>query len=641
MTQTAPIGRARRIGFWAAVIGVPLLAVALAVVLAPWDWLIPLAESRAAAALGRPVSITHLRVQPGRLTHLDADDVTIGNPTGFDDPNGFAHVNRIGVDVDVFATLRQGRLVLPVVVVDTPRIAAIGKPDGRTNYRFEPANTSSSPGPAIVRLSVLNGQAHVQIATLATDMQLEIATDDEAARIKVTAKGTYARQPITGTLLGGTLLSLQNITQPYPIDLQLANGPTKISLVGTINDPLALAGVDLKLSLTGPDMALLLPLTGIALPKTPNYRLTGKLDYANKRILFRDFAGTVGSSDLGGTITIDPAPARPDVTAVLHSRQVDLEDLGGLIGSEPGRTTTPNQTDAQRQALARAEASSKLFPNTPLNMPKLRMADIHLTYRGDKILGRNSPFDTLTVTADIVDGAVTLHPAVLGIGTGTMTATITLTPQANDDIKTKADVKFQRLDVSRMLEATHLFQGSGRLGGQMTIDTTGNSIAAMLAAGEGSFDLFMSGGALNAFQVDLSGLHFGSAVLSAIGIPAKARVDCLIGQFGLHRGVLSTKTMLVDTSEAVIHGTGTIDLAHETIDYSLKTDVKHFTVGSLPAPIGITGPFKDLSIGPDIARIGLRGGAAAGLGFVFPPLALLPLIQFGVGDENLCGKLLK
>ncbi|OAG72303.1 lipopolysaccharide biogenesis periplasmic protein [Acetobacter malorum] len=33
-----------------------------------------------------------------------------------------------------------------------------------------------------------------------------------------------------------------------------------------------------------------------------------------------------------------------------------------------------------------------------------------------------------------------------------------------------------------------------------------------------------------------------------------------------------------------------------------------------------------------------RAAAAAGLGFVFPPLALLPTIQLGVGDDSRCSR---
>jgi uncharacterized protein involved in outer membrane biogenesis len=93
---------------------------------------------------------------------------------------------------------------------------------------------------------------------------------------------------------------------------------------------------------------------------------------------------------------------------------------------------------------------------------------------------------------------------------------------------------------------------------------------------------------------------------------------------------------LLDTKSNVITGTGDINLATETFDLRLKTDSKHFSIGTLPAPIAITGPFKNPGILPDIGTLGARAGAAAGLGLLFPPAALLPTIQLGVGDDNPC-----
>ena len=79
-----------------------------------------------------------------------------------------------------------------------------------------------------------------------------------------------------------------------------------------------------------------------------------------------------------------------------------------------------------------------------------------------------------------------------------------------------------------------------------------------------------------------------------------------------------------------------------TIDLALKTDAKHFSVGSLPTRINITGTFKDPSIRPG-AEGAARAGAAAGLAALFLPLAVLPTIQFGTSDADdaRCGDLLQ
>ena len=66
---------------------------------------------------------------------------------------------------------------------------------------------------------------------------------------------------MAGTLTAGSLLAVRQTSQPYPVDLHLANGSTHVSLVGTVQDLLASSGADLRLDLAGEDMADLYPLT--------------------------------------------------------------------------------------------------------------------------------------------------------------------------------------------------------------------------------------------------------------------------------------------------------------------------------------------------------------------------------------------
>jgi len=71
----------------------------------------------------------------------------------------------------------------------------------------------------------------------------------------------------------------------------------------------------------------------------------------------------------------------------------------------------------------------------------------------------------------------------------------------------------------------------------------------------------------------------------------------------------------------------------------LRTAAKHFTIGSLPAPINIGGTLKHPSIMPG-AELAVRGGLVAGLAAILPPLAALPTIQFGTGEDHHCDRIL-
>ena len=639
---------ARRL-VWVAVPVVVLVALAA---VWNWDWCIPIVESRASAALGRPVTISHLHVRLRRHIEVAADDVVVANPSDW--PSGdppFVSIGTLTIQAEVLPFLEGRGLILPFIGLDAPKVYAAETRDGTANFRLSTGGGSGGSSPKIGDLRIDDGDVRVLMPKLKADFNARVATEGqgEDAKITVDAKGTYAAQPITARLVGGALLSLRDHEHPWPIDLALANGPTRVALDGTLEDPVAFKGANVRLRFSGPDMALLEPLVGFPIPKTPAYQIAGKLDLQGlANIRFRDFQGRLGNSDIGGSILEQPSGTevngkdKPVITLDLRSNRVDLADLNGFIGGAPGRATTANATPQEREAAAKARESSKLLPDTPISVPRLTWADIHLKYHGAHIEGRDMPLDDLTVVLDIVDGRVSVHPVSFGVGKGRLFSNMDLIPTSGKNLHARADLRMQNLDVSRLMAATHMFQGAGSVSGVGAIDSTGNSLASLVGNGNGGMKMAMAGGDLSAVLVDLTGLHFGKALLSALGIPDQTPVQCFVGDLTLKRGLLDFNAMTLDTGEAITNVDGDVDLSKETIDLSLKTDSKHFTVGSLPTRINIGGTFKDPTIRPG-AEVAARAGAAAGLAVLFAPLAILPTVQFGTSDEEdaRCGELLR
>lgn len=622
--------------------GLPLAGLAALLAFWSWDWFIPLVEAQASARLGRPVTIAHLHVRIGRTIGISAEGVRVGNPPGFPDDPPFAEVPRASLELDLSALIGIGKVVIPYVELDRPRLELLAREDGSRNYDFGgsgPAGEDAAPsGPQIGAVRIREGRAHVAIANLDADFAIDAETQDvpdQPSTIVLKALGTYAGQPIEATMTGGDILNLRAGEDPWPVDLRLANGPSTLTLTGTLQDPVNLRGADLRLQAAGPDLALLAPLTGVPFPTTPPFNLAGRLDYAAGRVRFREAEGRLGRTDLAGTLTIATGGDRPDITAEVQSRRVDLADLAGFLGGTPGRTSTPGQTPEQRAALARAAANPRLLPTTPISVPRLRAADIHLRYRADHIEGRGMPFDRLDAVLDIVDGVIDLHPITFGIGRGTLGGRFVLTPRDDGAVHAKGEWEARRVDVSRLLSAAGA-GGAGMLGGVGSLDGTGKSLSAILGSADGGASFVTVGGNVSSLLVDLSGLQFGNALLSALGIPARTKIECLIADFTLRRGTLTSRTLLLDTETSLTTGGGTLELGRERLDWRLRTEAKRLSVGSLPTPIRLTGTLKDPSIQPELGEAAARAGAAAGLGVLFPPLALLPLVQLGVGENNQC-----
>jgi hypothetical protein len=76
-----------------------------------------------------------------------------------------------------------------------------------------------------------------------------------------------------------------------------------------------------------------------------------------------------------------------------------------------------------------------------------------------------------------------------------------------------------------------------------------------------------------------------------------------------------------------------VNLRDERLDMQLRTEAKHFSIGSLPAPIHRRHVEESLHhAGREFA---LRGGAAVSLGFIFRSCRSANY-QFGTGEEHRC-----
>ncbi|MFO1205472.1 MAG: AsmA family protein [Burkholderiales bacterium] len=616
-----------------------IVAAALLVALWDWNWFKPVVEQRASEALGRQVRIANLNVHVSRQPALVADGVEIDNPAAFPDGSRFASVEQLWVQVEPGALLRRA-VVLPLVVIRHPRGELLAPAQGVPNWTLPATGGSDAWHVDIGELVIEGGSAHLSHDGYAADVDVTFVTetDEDSGKpeLRVAAKGTYAGQPITAQLRGGAVLTLRDEHDPYPIALDLRNGATRLQLDGTLLDPLRFGGANISLDLKGNTLAALYPLTGVPLPDTPGYRLQGKLDYADRAFRFKDFSGRVGSSDLSGTVTVDPHGERFRVTADVRSDNVVLADLAGFIGGTPQGTRM-----VQSPTSAQPKAGTGLLPDTPIDVPKLQSADVDARYAAKRIEGGRTPLDNVAAHMTIDNGRIRVQPLAFGVGRGSIASTIMLDGNVTP-AHVQAKVDFRDVDFGHVVDKTSEFSGQGRIAGAGHIDTRGSSFAQMAANANGELKLFMSGGEVSALVVDLAGLDFGNAALSALGIPEHARVHCMVTDLGIRNGQIDTRVFLFDTSEANVIGRGSVDLKRETIDYRFSTEPKHFSIGSLPAPIKVTGMLQKPTVRPDVAALGIRGGVAAVLGIVATPLAaLIPTIQLGLGSDNDCGDLLR
>ncbi len=513
---------------WPWVVGALILALAALVLCWDWNWFRPQVAREAGAALGRQLSIGHLSLHLGRNPELVADDIAIANPDGFPPGSRTATLGRLRLRIDPRALFHHS-IKLTEIELDQPSAELGLDPAGVPNWKLQGSSSSPfSPSPWTVDIPSAPGSTTAASISLdpklKSDFQLEVHTEDLSPAASPTSwwpsPAATPGQPISGRFVGGSVLGLRDANDRYPIDLKLDHGATRVRLTGSLLEPLKFGGADLRLDLEGDDLASLYPLTGIPLaPTAPlQARWPARLRRATHPLPGLPRTGTVGSSDLEGDVEVDLGRARSYVTASLSSRRVALADLAGFIGAAPGEADSPRQAPKQKAEHARQEASPKLLPDTPINLPKLRSADLDVRYRAQHIEGK-TPLDNLDATLTVADGALSLHPLSFAVGQGQIVFNIRLSGEQNL-VRTVADVDFRQVELARIMQSLGGFKGAGTIGGKASIDTTGNSLAQMLGRGNGEMKLFMDGGDISALLVWTRPGLPGNGLESALaGIP--------------------------------------------------------------------------------------------------------------------------
>ncbi len=602
----------------------------------PWNLLRAPLATYVSHRLERPVAIEgDLDVDLGRITRVQVDGVSIAN-VGWSTAQPMVASKRIVLWFTLRSLLR-GEPVRARFVETNVRLER--NADGDDNWHFG----SDVPTPRIGRIDVDRSTMRIVDAKTRSDVTLDLQSDpsDDDARpgLRFTGKGTLHDAPLQVQGSSAGLGQLQDINDPYRLVLEARAGRTVVSFDGTVV-PSDVENLKGALRLQGPDLSLLYPIVPAPLPWTPPYKLSGQLTHTAHTWDLRGMKGTVGDSDLKGDVRIDVSKPRSLMKADLTSARFDSKDLGGFIGLPPTERTQGKPTPEQQKEEQKRERSYRVLPNKPLDLEKLRAHDAEVRFQGTSVKWSAIPMDNLEAHLTLNNGVLRFEPLDFGIANGHIVANVTLDATGGAAVA-QGEFEARNVELKRLFPSLASPRGTtGRFGGRAHFKTQGNSVAAMFAAVNGDAAVIMRGGEASTLQLVLTNLDLARAAALMLQGDQTADIRCAVAAVHAKDGVVTPSFFVIDTSAVVINGDGNVDLREEKYDLALTSKSKHFSLLALRGPIQIGGTFKRPTVGPAPGPVAARVGAAVGLGFVAPPLALLPLIDFGGQSDVDCRSLM-
>lgn len=586
---------------------------------------------------------------------ITAQKLKLANMEGMADPY-MLEIDEVSFTIKVWKLL-YGRTELPDVHIENAKIILEMTDEDHKNWDFPVLSKGGTVTDAVVpddrfnfpiigNLTIKGSQLIYRNAAKSLNVNLQLDTAESESdkgnnRLTVNGTGTLQKKDFDISASSGSLQMLRDTSKLFPINLDIKMGQTHIEFVGTLKDPVTLQGVDATLNLKGPTLSDLFYLTGIPLPPTPPYALNGQLGKDGNIWSYKEFKGKVGDSDLGGNLTYDISGDRGFVKANLVSRKIDMDDLGGFIGLSPS-TDRGETASAEQIAQAKKDAASpRLLPNIPIDLGRLRSADMDVTLKVDKLNAPSLPFHGMDVHLKLDNGLLTFEPMKLILADGTLTGSLILDGREEIPFVT-TDFDLRRLRLNRFFEGTRFeAESSGTFGGHIALKGKGKSLAEVMATSNGQVIVLMAGGKISLLLIEAADLDLAEATPLLLGEDKSTRIRCGLGDFKVNDGVLNSQTFVLDTNDSKLKGRVDIDLKNETINARLDVAPKDMSLLSIQSPIVISGPLKKPSIGLEPVATGVRAATATAFGIVLTPFAaFLPFIGVETGTDSDCTALI-
>ncbi len=626
---------------WAA--GILALLVLLAIVfLVAFDWnmLRSVLAERVSDELGREFAIDgEIDGRLGLRPHIEVRDVRLANAEWGTKPN-MVEIEFLQIQVDL-SSLVRGSLIFPSLQIHGASVHLETDADGRSNWDLDRDRDEPPWIPLIERLLIEDSRLNIQDHRHRVEFDVRIASAEAESPergeqpVTATASGRFQGEPLSLVMRGASLVDLRARDDPYPLEVEVQIDSVEAALSGSVEWPFRPTDMVMAMSIKGPNLYLLAPILQLPLPSTRPYELSGDFLRKGDQWRFDGFRGTVGDSDLAGSVTLDVGREQPLMVADLVSEHLELVDLGPLIGLYP---------EAADPAHPNGEPPARLLPDAPLQREQVQRVDARVTFRGERVIAPQLPFRDVELDLELEDGVLKLTPLRFGLagGTGDLFASVY---SAVEPARSDLDLRLSGIQLQDFFDEVGLEGAAeGVLEGRAVFSTRGDTIRSAMGSAEGEAALVMERSRIDGSALALldAGFLEALAVIIGNGEPETMRIRCFVAGLDIDEGVMSTSAMILDTERTLIAGEGEADLRAETLSLRLEGQPKDPGIAHSRVPVEISGHVTALALEIDPSGIVVRGGLALGLGALFAPLAgILPFIDPGVAEDSDCLQLIE
>lgn len=496
-------------------------------------------ERLASRKLGVPVKIAgEVRARLLSFTPaISAQGISLGNPP-WESRATLAAIERVHLEFKLLPLLR-GRLIMHRLEIIRPEVYLHRDRQGRANWTRESQAPTNAPAAVPLRLPVIrdliieSGRVTFidEIRETSVRSSLEAhqrITPGSDLPLRISGDGTFNGSPFALRIAGAPLVHL-NAGAPYPFAVDVTAGDTKLQVAGALRRAFDFGALELRVSASGRDLADLYHFLQVPIPNSPPYKMSLELARDGTHVKVSKLAGTLGASDIGGELEVDISTKRPVVTGELRSQRVLASDLGAFLG---GASAGSLQGAAAADA-APADAG-RLFPDTHLQVERVRMADADLRYHADALALANLPMQDVALHVRLTGGFLSVDPLELHLSQGGQVTGVVRVDARERVPVTHLDLRIKDVELAQLRGQASDARPplAGRAQGRIQIAGPGDSVHRTLAAAHGTVTVVVPRGEVSSAFAELTGIDVANGMgLLLKGDDKREAIRCALADF--------------------------------------------------------------------------------------------------------------
>jgi AsmA family protein len=620
------------------------------VLLASYDYnsLKPRIEAEVMNATGRALTIGgDIRFEMGLTPALVLKEVSFQNAPWGTRPE-MAMIERLEVDVALIPLFSR-RFVVKRFILIGPDLLVERREQGETNFDFgpprkDPLKTEGGPSESLTPLSafafhnvsVENGvllyrEGRSGRTSKLTIAHLEAVSTGFGAPIDLSCKGALERFPFEALGTLGPLTDMIRKEKPWDVALKVNLPGITAAVEGSVRDPLGLRGIDLEVTARAGDLKEFFAAAGTRSNFPEPIEFEGRFSDPAERVFRVSGMGVrAGENRLSGTVELQTDTTPVTVSALLETDRLDLRPFAGKKESEQGR----------------GARKKRVFPEDPISIGALEHVNGSVRIHAGKLLVPGLSLHHLSAEMTLRKGELNIAPLSAVLGTGKVEGRMKIGPRSGSVIVHVA-LKADGVDLGSVLREMEVKDVSGgRLHGELELSSRGNSVAGWMKNLDGHVMVISDGGRVHNRYIRLLGGNLSEGffrMLNAGKDFSHTEIHCLVSRFDVEGGEARGTALVMDTPEMTVVGEGTIDLASEGLNISLKPYPKQgvagvgVSLGELTKPFKLAGTLSEPSLAVDPAQSALVIGKAVGGVVLFGPVGIVAALVGGTkGEGNPC-----